>query len=59
MELRVITGHVTVDHDGLSCALFTNQEYRLVLLGNRLDQEVRPDVVDVGNKDGAIFGSDV
>ena len=39
--------------------LFTNEEDSLALLGDGLDQEVRPHVVHVGNQDGCVLWGSV
>ena len=39
--------------------LFTDEQHGLGLLGDRLDQERRPHVVNIGNQDGGVLGGTV
>ena len=55
MVLRVLARHVTVDHHRLGGSLLADEEDRLPLLGDRVDEEVGADVVDVRDEDGRVL----
>ena len=55
MLLRILFGHEAVDHDGLRGSLLSDQQNGLLLLSDRLDQEVSADVVHVGNEDARVL----
>ena len=59
MLFRIVLGHETVDHDRLRRALLADQQHRLLLLCDRLDEKVGSHVVDVRDENGRIFGSDI
>ena len=55
MRVEVVLAAVPVYDDGLRRALLADQQHRLRLLGDRIDQEVRSHVIDVRNEDAEVF----
>ena len=56
VHLHAVLGHEAVHHDGLSRALLADQQHGLVLLRDRIDQEVGAHIVDVRHEDGVVVG---
>ena len=55
VRLGVVLVAEALDHDSLGCALLTDQEDGLLLLGDRFDQVVGSNVVDVGHENGGVL----
>ena len=56
VDLHAVLRHESVHHDRLSRALLPDQQHGLMLLRDRVDQEVRPYVVDIRNEDRVVVG---
>ena len=55
VNLWVVVTKVPIDHDGLRCALLTDQQNGLGLLGDGVNEELCANVVDIGDKDGTVL----